>query len=95
MGLKDWRNAGYQIRKGFDDYDRDLSIIRIFFKLFTWILVFGIVFVVGQTVISWVVGLVGSLFGLVGSLFGLVGPLVGIVLVGYIVLKVLSFFMNR
>ena len=80
----DWRKAGYQMAKGADDLDRDLSVIRIFAQLFCYIIGFGIAVVALQTIVSWAVGLIG-----------LIGPLVGIVLVGYIAIKVLAFFARK
>lgn len=76
----DWRNAGYQMAKGADDLQRDISIFGMFITLMFWILVFGIAVVVFQTVISWAVGLIG--------------PFMGFILVGYLVLKVLAYFAN-
>lgn len=77
----DWRKAGYQMAKGADDLDRDLSLIRIVTQLIVWLVGFGIAYVAFQTFISWAVGLVG--------------PLVGIVLFGYIAIKVLSLFSRK
>ena len=77
----DWRKAGYQMAKGADDLDRDLSVIRIFAQLVCYIIGFGIAVVALQTIVSWAVGLIG--------------PLVGIVLVGYIAIKVLAFFARK
>lgn len=77
----DWRKAGYQMAKGADDLDRDLSVISIFAQLFCYIISFGIAVVALQTIVSWAVGLIG--------------PLVGIVLVGYIAIKVLAFLARK
>lgn len=77
----DWKSIGYQMEQGRDNRLFDLWIVRVFAKLIFSILIFGVAFVVFQTVVSWAVGLIG--------------PLVGIALVGYITIKVLLFFARR
>lgn len=77
----DWKSVGYQMEQGRDNRLFDLWIVRVFAKLIFSILIFGVAFVVFQTVISWAVGLIS--------------PLVGFALIGYIAIKVLLFFARR
>ena len=77
----DWKSVGYQMEQGRDNRLFDLWIVRVFAKLIFSILIFGVAFVVFQTVVSWAVGLIG--------------PLVGFALIGYIAIKVLLFFARR
>ena len=77
----DWKSVGYQMEQGRDNRLYDLWNVRVFAKLIFSILIFGVAFVVFQTVISWAVGLIG--------------PLVGFALIGYIAIKVLLFFARR
>ena len=77
----DWKSIGYQMEQGRANRLFDLWIVRVFAKLIFSILIFGVAFVVFQTVISWAVGLIG--------------PLVGFALISYIAIKVLLFFARR
>lgn len=85
MAPKDWKDAGREIRRGFDEYERSQASTafwtKIVMTIFFSILGIGIAFVVLQAIFNWAVKLVG--------------PLLGLVLVGYIVLKVFSFFSRK
>ena len=85
MALKDWKDVGFQLRQGFDEYDRSQASTAFWGKLvmtiFFSILGIGIAFVVLQTIFNWAVKFAG--------------PLVGIVLFGYIALKVFSSFTKK
>ena len=59
----DWKSVGYQMEQGRHNRLFDLWIVRVFAKLIFSILIFGVAFVVFQTVISWAVGLIGPLVG--------------------------------
>ena len=77
----DWKSIGYQMDQGRDNRLFDLWIAKVFAQLIFGILAIGVAWVVVQTVVSWVIGLIG--------------PLVGIALIGYIAIKVLLFFARR
>lgn len=77
----DWKSIGYQTDQGRDNRLFDLWLVKVFAQLIFGLLIFGVAWVVVQTVVSWAVGLIG--------------PLVGIALVGYIAIKVLLFFVRR